>query len=43
MHEQTRADVALLQMMIADHVAHVLAQEAFDALAELLDAIDVFL
>src|SRR4030095_6583151 len=33
---------ALLVLVIADHVAHVLAQEAFDALVELLDAIDVF-
>src|SRR5580658_2046758 len=42
-HEQPRADELLLQVMIADHMADVLAQEAFDTLAEFLDAIDVLL
>src|SRR5438552_2846078 len=34
---------ALLVVVVANHVAHVLAQEALDALVELLDAIDVLL
>src|SRR5262245_7837913 len=34
---------ALFLVVIADHVADVLAQEALDALVELLNAIDVFL
>src|SRR5438874_4451759 len=34
---------ALVLLVIADHVTHVLAQEALDALVELLDAIDVLL
>ena len=34
---------SLVHVVIAQDVAHVLAQEALDALAELLDAIDFFL
>src|SRR2546427_4564164 len=33
----------LVLLVVADHVAHVLAEEALDALVELLDAIDVLL
>ena len=32
-----------LRLVVAQHVADVLAQEALDALAELLDALDVLL
>src|SRR5207245_941975 len=43
-HEEARSGKArLVGLVIADHVADVLAQEALDALMELLDAIDVFL
>src|SRR5882762_9172162 len=42
--EEARHGEALLQLLVvADDVAHVLAQEALDALVELLDAIDVLL
>src|SRR2546425_1344952 len=34
---------ALLVVVVANHVAHVLAQEALDALVELLNAIDILL
>ena len=34
---------ASLRVAVADHVAHVLAQVALDALAELLHAVDVLL
>ena len=40
---EARADEPVLAVAIAEHVAHVLAQEALDALPELLHAIDVFL
>ena len=41
--EKTRTDELLVLLMFAQNVAHVLAQEAFDALAKFLDAVDVFL
>src|SRR6516165_5305749 len=42
--EEARArERTLLVLVIADHVTDVLAEEALDALVELLDAIDVFL
>src|SRR5437773_7576949 len=41
--EARPGESALLVLVVADHVTHVLAQEALDALVELLDAIDVFL
>src|SRR5262245_4139395 len=41
--ESRPRECALLVLVIADHVTHVLTQEALDALVELLDAIDVFL
>src|SRR5205823_6632768 len=34
-------DKAVEQPVIAQHMAHVLAEEAFDALAEFLDPLDV--
>ena len=39
--QEARTDEFLVQVVIAQHVAHVLAQEALDALAEFLDAVDV--
>jgi hypothetical protein len=42
-HEEARPRELVLQLMRAQHVADVLAQETFDALAELLRAIDVVL
>ena len=42
-HEEARAHERLLGLVVAQHVADVLAQEALDALAELLDAVDVLL
>ena len=41
--EEPRADELLVLVVIAQHVADVLAQEALDALPELLDAVDVAL
>ena len=42
--EEARAgELGLVLLVVAHHVADVLAQEALDALAELLDAIDVLL
>ena len=41
--EEARADEFLVLVMVAQDVADVLAEEAFDALAEFLHAIDVFL
>ena len=41
--EEARADELLVLVVIAQHVADVLAQEALDALPEFLDAIDVAL
>ena len=41
--EEARADELLVLAVIAQHVADVLAQEALDALAVLLDAVDVLL
>ena len=41
--EEPRADEPLELAVIAQDVAHVLAQEALDALAELLHAVDVAL
>jgi hypothetical protein len=40
-HEIPRADKAVVHVMIAQHVANVLAEETLDALAEFLRAIDV--
>ncbi len=39
--EKPRPDELVVLVMVAQHVAHILAQEALDALPELLDAIDV--
>src|SRR5262245_2003214 len=39
--EMSRSDERVEHSMIAQHVAHVLAQEALDALAEFLNAFDV--
>ena len=41
--QETRADEFVVHVMIAQHVADVLAQEAFDALAEFLHAVDILL
>ena len=41
--EEARAEVAALQLVVAQHVADVLAEEALDALAELADPVDVLL
>jgi hypothetical protein len=41
MHQKTRADEFVVLLVIAKHVADVLAQEALDALPELLDAIHI--
>src|SRR5712664_4647654 len=41
--EEARADEALVHLVLAEHVADVLAEEALDALAELLHALDVLL
>src|SRR5262249_25377832 len=40
-HEEARPGELVLELVRAQHVAHVLAQEALDALAEFLRAIDV--
>lgn len=40
-HQMTRADEAIERSMVANHVAHVLAQEALDALPEFLHPLDV--
>src|SRR5258707_10292069 len=40
-HEEARADEAVVQTMVPQHVTDVLAQEALDALAEFLDAVHV--
>jgi hypothetical protein len=41
-HDEARAgEVGLVLLVFADDVADVLAEEAFDALAELLDAVDI--
>ena len=39
--EEARADELLVLVMVAQDVADILAEEAFDALAELLHAVDV--
>ena len=39
--EEARAGKTVVLVVVAQHVAHVLAQEALDALAELLHAVDV--
>ncbi len=41
--EEPRADELVVLVVVAQHVADVLAQEALDALAEFLHAVDVFL
>src|SRR6266849_9488595 len=41
--EEARADELLVHLVLAQHVADVLAEEALDALAELLHALDVLL
>src|SRR5262249_9560147 len=43
MDEETRAGKLLEMTMLPQYVAHVMAQETFDALAEFLDAIDILL
>src|SRR5215468_11497721 len=40
-NEKTGADELLVEMVLAKDVANVLAEEALDALAELLDTVDV--
>ena len=40
-HEEARAAKIFLFVMFAKDVADILAQKAFDALAEFLDAVDV--
>src|ERR1051325_10770070 len=40
-NQKTRADKLVVLVMLAEHMTHVLAQEALDALAEFLNAIDV--
>src|SRR5678815_185614 len=39
--QEARSDELLVLVVVAQHVAHVLAQEALDALAELLHPVDV--
>ena len=39
--QETRADELVVHVVVAQDVANVLAQEALDALAELLHAVDV--
>ena len=39
--KQTRADELIVLVVLAQHVAHVLAEEALDAFAELLHALHV--
>ena len=39
--QEPRADELVVQIVIAQNVAHVLAQETFDALAEFLRPVDV--
>ena len=41
--EEPRADELVVHVVVAQHVADVLAQEALDALAEFLHAVDVVL
>src|SRR5450756_1747915 len=41
--EKSRSDELIVHVVIAQNVAYVLAQVAFDALAELLDAVDILL
>ena len=41
--QEARADELVVLVVVAQHVADVLAQEALDALAELLHAVDVLL
>src|SRR5918996_844481 len=41
--KETRAHERILRLVVAQHVADVLAQEALDALPELLNAVDVLL
>ena len=41
--QEPRSNELLVEVMFAQHVAHILAQITFDALAKLLDAVDVFL
>src|SRR5678816_2472371 len=42
-HEEARADELVVESVVAQHVTDVLTEEALDALAELLHAIDVLL
>ena len=41
--EESRPDELVVHVMIAQDVANILAQEALDALAKLLHAVDIFL
>jgi hypothetical protein len=41
--QEARADELVVLVVVAQHVTDVLAQEALDALAEFLHAVDVFL
>ena len=43
MHQVPGADEFLVQVVIPEHVADVLAEEALDALPEFLDPVHVFL
>ena len=42
-HHESRSVKCVFAVVITKNVAHVLAQEALDALAELLHAVDIFL
>jgi hypothetical protein len=42
-NEKTRPDKVLVLVMIAQHMAHVLAKKAFDTFPEFLDPIDILL
>ena len=42
-NQKARADEFLVLVMVAQNVADILAEKTFDALAEFLHAIDVFL
>ena len=42
-NEQARADEFLMQVMLPQHMANILAQEAFNTFVELLDAVNILL
>jgi hypothetical protein len=43
MHQKSRSNKVIVLVVIAQNVAHVLAQKALNALAKFLNAIDIFL